>query len=54
METAKPAASTPTRAAPVRTVSWPTMPKACNVSMAIMEPTMKTLKWAKLISSAMP
>ena len=29
-------------------------PSACSVPMAMNEPTMKTLKWAKLISSRMP
>ena len=27
---------------------------ACSIHMAMNEPTMKTLKWAKLISSMMP
>ena len=54
MDVAKPAASTPNSGRPDSTVSWPTSPNDCSVSMAIMEPTMNTLKWAKLISSAMP
>ena len=54
MDTANPAASTPTSGRPVRMVSWPTSPNDCSVSMATIAPTMKTLKCAKLISSAMP
>ena len=34
--------------------SGPTSPIACITHKAMNEPTMKTLKWAKLISSMMP
>ncbi len=47
-------ASAPASAAPVKTWLCPEMPSSCNAHMPINEATMKTLKWAKLISSRMP
>ena len=45
---------TPTREKPVRMTFWPLSPSACRIYIAMKEPTMKTLKWAKLISSMIP
>ena len=45
---------TPISGSPVMTTAWPLMPISCKVHMPMKLPTMKTLKWAKLISSRMP
>ena len=54
MATKKPATNVPTSGKPVRIVSCPLRPNASSASIAIMEPTMNTLKWEKLINSMMP
>ena len=46
--------STPRRGNPVRMTRWPTSPVSFRIHMAKNEPTMKMLKWAKLMSSMMP
>ena len=46
--------SDPANANPVRTWLCPEMPSNCNAHMPIKDATIKTLKWAKLISSRMP
>ena len=48
------AISTPTSAQPDMSVSCPCTPKPCSTHIARKEPTMKTLKWEKLMSSRMP
>ena len=45
---------TPTSGNPVSMTRWPTRPVSFKIHMEKNEPTMKTLKWAKLISSMMP
>jgi hypothetical protein len=52
--TANATASVPASASPASTVDCPESPNACKVHMATKDPTMKTLKCAKLISSRMP
>ncbi len=52
--TAKAKASVPTNAKPVKTWLCPESPRNSSAHMPTKEATMKTLKWAKLISSRMP
>ena len=54
MAAASASSSTPASAQPASSTDCPDRPKACSTYSAMKEPTMKTLKWAKLISSRMP
>ena len=46
--------SVPASGNPVRTARCPTRPVIFRIHMEKNEPTMNTLKWAKLMSSMMP
>ncbi len=52
--TANATSSTPTSGRPVSAASLVVMPSSSSVARPTKLPTMKTLKWAKLISSRMP
>ena len=52
--TPKATSSTPTSGSPETVVDWPEKPIACSVNRPMKLPTMKMLKWAKLMSSRMP
>jgi len=50
----KASSSTPIRGKPVNVLRCPIRPVASSTQRPKNDPTMKTLKWAKLISSMMP